>query len=65
VAAQLEVSQEGLSLMSERGSEYRNFDFYSICKLFLLEVWQRWKQLQNSVAETISSFYKKCNHRAL
>jgi hypothetical protein len=35
---------------------YWNFDFYSICKLSTLEVRQRWKQLQSSVAETISSF---------
>jgi hypothetical protein len=41
---------------------YWNSDFYSICRLFTVEVWQRWKQLQSSVAETIASFYEMCNH---
>jgi hypothetical protein len=36
--------------------------FYLICKLFTVEVWQRWKQLQSSIAETTASFYKMCNH---
>jgi hypothetical protein len=31
-------------------------DFYSICKLFTVEMRQSWKQLQSSVAETIASF---------
>jgi hypothetical protein len=31
---------------------YWNFDFYSICKLFTVEVQQRWKQLQSNAAET-------------
>jgi hypothetical protein len=35
---------------------YCNFDFYSICKLFTVEVRQRWKRLQSSVAETMASF---------
>jgi hypothetical protein len=30
----------------------KHVDFFSICKLFTTEVWQRWKQLQSSIAET-------------
>jgi hypothetical protein len=33
-----------------------NFYFYSICKLFTVEVQQRRKQLQRSVAETTAHF---------
>jgi hypothetical protein len=35
---------------------YWNFDFHSICKLFTVQVRQRWKQLQSNVAETVASF---------
>jgi hypothetical protein len=35
---------------------YGNFDFYSISKLFTVEVRQRWKQLKSRVAETTASF---------
>jgi hypothetical protein len=41
---------------------YWNFDFYLICKLFIVEVRQHWKQLQTSVAVTIVSFYKMHSH---
>jgi hypothetical protein len=34
--------------------KYWNFDFYSIYKLFTVDVRQRWKELQSSVAETIA-----------
>jgi hypothetical protein len=51
--------QEKLILM------YWNFNFFSISRLFAVEVRQRWKQLLSSVAETTASFYNMCNHRAL
>jgi hypothetical protein len=40
---------------------YWNCDFYSVCKLFTVEVWQRRKKLQSSVAETIERFCKICS----
>jgi hypothetical protein len=53
------TAQEKLIIM------YWNFDYYLIYKLFTVEVWQRWTQLQSSVAETIVSFYKVGNLRVL